>query len=261
MLNGKIVLVTGASRGLGRVIAVALAGAGAELVLAARDAKKLEETREACGSSARVRLSSCDVTSADSRRRLIEEVGRVDVLVNNAGIEHTAAVIDQTDEQVDAQIQTNLVAAIDLTRRVLRPMIERKYGVIVNISSMSGKSPTPYNAIYAATKFGLNGFTSSLDIELEGTGVHAGVVCPSFVAGAGMWADTGLAAPKLLKEVPAVRVGEAVLAVIAGKREVLVTPTPVRPLLALRELFPKLDRKVLGAMGVLDVLKSRARPR
>src|SRR5205823_6599664 len=159
-------------------------------------------------------------------------------LVNNAGIEIPVRVVEQTDEEVAQQLDTNLIAPIDLTRRVLPQMIARRAGVIVNISSMSGKSPTPFNSIYASTKYAINGFTASLAMELEGSGVHAGVVCPSFVADAGMWADTGVRAPKLMREVAPAKVAQAVLKVIRGAGEVLVTPGPVRPLLALRELFP-----------------------
>lgn len=258
-LSGQTVLLTGASRGLGVHIARALAGAGADLVLTARDADKLGAVAAECaGLGVKTRVVAADVARAGDRARLVEEAGPVDVLVNNAGLEIAVALLDQTDEDVDRQLSINLVAPIDLTRRVLPGMIARKRGVIVNVSSMSGKSPTPYNSIYAATKFGLNGFTASVALELEGTGVHIGAVCPSFVAEAGMWADSGAKAPAMLKEVPPAKVARGVLKVIAGAREVLVTPSPVRPLLAVKELFPSLDGKVLKAMGVLKSLEERA---
>lgn len=258
-LTGKTVLLTGASRGIGVFIARALAGAGADLVLTARDAEKLAAVAKECSElGAQSKVVVADITSREGRARLVDEAGPIDVLVNNAGLEIAMALVLQTDEDVDKQLEINLVAPIDLTRRVLPGMIERKYGVIVNISSMSGKSPTPYNAIYAATKFGQNGFTSSIAIELEGTGVHAGVVCPSFVAEAGMWSDTGLEAPAAFREVRPEKVARGVLKVIAGAREVLVTPGPVRPLLAIKEIMPSLDAKVLRAMGVLDVLAARS---
>jgi short-subunit dehydrogenase len=141
---------------------------------------------------------------------------------------------------------------------VLPGFLARRAGALVHVSSMSGKSPTPYNAIYAATKYGLNGFSSSIAIELEGTGVSTGVVCPSFVAEAGMWADTGLRAPSLMREVRPEAVADGVIAVIRGAQEVLVTPTPVRPLLALRELAPRLTGALLARMGVLATLEARA---
>src|SRR5690606_938020 len=111
---------------------------------------------------------------------------------------------------------------------------------------------------YAASKFGLNGFTSSLAIELEGSGVHVGVVCPSFVS-EGMWKDRGTKAPRLLPEVSAAKVVDGVFRVIAGERQVLVTPGPIRPLLALGELFPSLTPFVMRSMGILDAMQARAR--
>lgn len=258
-LSGKTVLLTGASRGLGVYIARALAEAGADLVLTARDAEKLGQVAAECeGLGVKARIVVADVAKQDDRVRLVQEAGPVDVLVNNAGLEIAVGLLDQTDEDVARQLDINLIAPIDLSRRVLRGMIERKSGAIVNVSSMSGKSPTPYNSVYAATKFALNGFTASVALELEGTGVHIGTVCPSFVAEAGMWADCGAKAPAMLKEVSPARVAQAVLKVIAGSREVLVTPSPVRPLLAVKELFPSLDGRVLKAMGVLKALEERA---
>lgn len=258
--RGATALVTGASRGLGRVIAEGLAREGMALILVARDASQLEETRAACeAAGAQARALPCDLGQEASRRALVEAAGPIDVLVNNAGVEVPVALLDQRDEDVDRQVTTNLLAPIDLTRRFLPGLKGRPRAAIVNVSSMSGKSPTPFNAIYAATKFGLNGFTASLRIELEGTSVTTGVVCPSFVGGTGMWADTGLKAPLLMKEVPPQRLVSAVLRVMNGAHEVLVTPSPVRPLLALGTLFPGLDGPVLKWMGVRSTLEARAR--
>jgi short-subunit dehydrogenase len=258
-LAGQRILVTGASRGLGARIAQALASKGAELILSARDAASLEETASACEQlGAKVTTLAADLTAADHRARLIEQAGELDVLINNAGVEHTRRLLDQTDEQVHAQLETNIAAPIDLTRRVLPSMLERKRGTIVNVSSMAGKSPTPYNSIYSTTKHALNGFSSSLAIELLGTGVHVGVVCPSFVSETGMWARGGVKAPAALREVSPEKVVKAVFKVLGGAREVLVTPGPVRPLLALRELFPAVDAPVLRSMGVLRTLVARA---
>ena len=127
------------------------------------------------------------------------------------------------------------------------------------ISSMSGKSPTPYNSVYSATKFGLNGFAGSLQFELAGTGVNVGVVCPGFVSGKGMWADTNVKAPMLMREVSIEKVVAAVRKVISGKPEVLVTPGPVRPLLALSQIRPTWIPVILRWMGITTVLEERAR--
>ena len=262
-LRGSTALVTGASRGIGAFLAPRLAAEGMHLVLAARDAAKLDAVRAACdGQGVNVRVIAADVSVASDRERLIREAGDIDVLINNAGIEITRAVADQTAADISAQIATNLEAPIQLTRLALPRFLARGRGTIVNVSSMSGKSATPFNAIYSATKFGLNGFSASLRIELEGTGVHVGVVCPSFVGETGMWADSGLRAPAMMREVKPEKVFQAVLAVLRGAPEVLVTPGPIRPLLAFREIFPGVDAQVLRRLGVTEALKKRAmRPR
>jgi short-subunit dehydrogenase len=261
-LRGKVVVLTGASRGLGVPIAVRFAEQGAHVVLAARTAGPLEgvaeQVRRAGGAATVV---ACDVTEPAGRQQLIEAaagVGPIEVLVNNAGVETPVAVVDQQPADIDFQVAVNLLAPIHLTRAVLPDMIARARGVVVMVSSMSGKAPTPFNAVYCATKHGLNGFTASLRVELDGTGVHAGVVCPGFVAESGMWASGGLAAPAIMREVPLQQVVDGVMRVVDGAPEVLVTPGPMRPMLALAQLSPRLDGFLLKRLGVLAVLRQRA---
>lgn len=262
-LQGAVVVLTGASRGLGRLIALDLASEGAHLVLAARDAGALDEVATAArAAGGKATTVATDVTSARDRDGLVaaaRSVGPVEVLINNAGIEIAVSMLEQTAEDVDRQIAVNLVAPIQLTRALLPGMVRRGKGCVVMVSSMSGKAPTPFNSIYAATKHGLNGLAASLRIELSGTGVHVGTVCPSFVAGTGMWADTGVKAPALVREVAPERVAAGVRKVLNGAPEVLVTTSPVRPLLALAQLFPSLDAFLLRRMGVLTKLRERAR--
>jgi short-subunit dehydrogenase len=258
-LKGRRALVTGGSRGLGVYIARSLAREGVDLVLVARDSAKLDAVAKECRAlGADVQLIGADVCRAEDRRRILDEAGDLDILVNNAGVETTQRLVDQSEDAVRSQIETNLVAPIELTRQVLPRMLERGRGVVVNVSSMSGKGATPYNSVYAATKHGLVGLSSSLDMELHGTGVHVGVVCPGFVADAGMWADTGQTAPAAMREVRPERVADAVLAVIRGRVEVLVTPSPMRPLLALRALAPSIEGPMLRALGIAKVLARRA---
>jgi short-subunit dehydrogenase len=258
-LKDKRALVTGASRGIGAQIARGLAERGVKLVLTARDLAKLESVARECAAlGVEVRTLAADVSRAEDRERMLAEAGELEILINNAGVEHTRSLTDQSEADVRGQIETNLFAPIDLTRRALPAMLARRSGVIVNISSMSGKGATPFNAVYAATKHGLNGFSSSLGVELHGSGVHVGVVCPGFVSEAGMWANTGLSAPRTMREVSPERVVRAVLRVIRGESEVLVTPGPMRPLLALRELMPGVEGRMLRAMGIVRVLAARA---
>src|SRR5436309_1527644 len=158
-LRGANAILTGASRGIGPYIA------------RARSADQLEDTRRQCETmGVRAIAVSADVTSADDLRRLKEtaenQIGPIDILVNNAGIEITKSVAALTQEEIDSILRTNLDAPIRLTKMVLPSMLERRRGAIVNVSSMSGKALTPYNAIYSASKHGLNGFTESLEVEL-----------------------------------------------------------------------------------------------
>lgn len=262
-LSGQRILLTGASRGIGRAIALDLAAAGAELLLVARSAEGLEAlAAELATRGGRARWEAADLAQPADRARVIAAArawGGLTAVVNNAGIEHTLAFVDQTPEEIDQQVAVNLLAPLQLTHALLPELVARRDGAVVMVSSMSGKSATPYNAVYSATKHALQGFCASLAIELEGTGVRVASVCPSFVADAGMWHDTGLQAPPLLREVPLADVLGAVRRGLGRGGEILVTPTPVRPLLAVAALFPSIDGRVLRWLGVLDALRARAR--
>jgi short-subunit dehydrogenase len=258
----RVAVLTGASRGIGSAIAEDLAPRYSTIVLGARDGTGLEETASKVrAANGRPVLAVMDVRTDEGRNALIaaaEAEGDIEVFVNNAGVEVPVPVVEQSLDEIEAQFDVNLRSPILLTRQVLPGMIRRGRGAIVMISSMSGKSPTPYNSIYSATKFGLNGFAGSLQFELEGTGVRVGVVCPGFVSGRGMWADTKVKAPLLMREVSIEKVVAAVQKVISGRPEVLVTPGPVRPLLALSQLRPTWIPPILHWMGITDVLEERA---
>jgi short-subunit dehydrogenase len=262
-LQDKLVVLTGASRGIGVAIAEDLAAAGAHLILSARNEEKLNavahRVRELGGQATVV---PCDVSAAADLERLAstsEALGPVHVLINNAGVERPVPIGDQSVEEIQRQLDVNLRAPILLTRRMLPAMVAKGSGVVVMMSSMAGKAPVPYNSVYSATKHGINGFTASLRAELNGTGIHVGVVCPSYVADAGMWAEGGVKAPSMLPEVSLQSVVRATRRVINGSREVLVTPSPIRPFLAMAQLFPSLDGFVLTRLGVVQAMHERAK--
>jgi short-subunit dehydrogenase len=263
-LRGANAILTGASRGLGVYIADALAAEGVNLVLAARSAAGLQDTLRAVEArGVRAIAVPCDVTSRDDLQRLIDtaerELGPIDILINNAGVEATGTLIELSFDEIDAVIRTNLSASIWLTKMVLPLMITRRRGAVVNVSSMAGKFGVAYESIYCASKHGLNGFTDSIRAELDGTGVTISAVCPTFVSGAGMWADAGAGkAPLLAREVSPQKVAAAVLKAVRGTPELLVTFGPIRPLVLLFELAPRLRTPVLKYMGVTRAWKRAA---
>jgi short-subunit dehydrogenase len=193
---GANVIVTGASRGIGRVMSAFLADRGARLALTARSEESLREVCkeiEAQGGTA-VAIPS-DITSEEDRQELIRraesELGPADVLINNAAIESIRAFVDMPEHDIEDIVHTNLLATLLLTRSVLPSMVARRRGHIVNISSVAGKTLTPWNSVYSATKHALVGWTQSLRVELHGSGVSASVVCPGFVLGEGLFSRWG----------------------------------------------------------------------
>jgi short-subunit dehydrogenase len=197
---------------------------------------------------------------ARGRRSAEHTIWPIDLLINNAGIEVPAAYPDFTDDELDSITRVNLIAPMVLTRHALPGMLARRRGHIVTVSSLAGRGGNAYNVLYATTKAGLVGFTRSLRAELAGTPVGAGVICPGFVSRDGMYArmqelgvDAPLAlgvAPLALRAVEPERVAGAVLDAIAHDRpDVLVTGWPMRPLLVLQELAPRLAERVVAATG------------
>jgi 3-oxoacyl-[acyl-carrier protein] reductase len=177
-LEGKNALVTGASRGIGRAIAVELAAAGASVVLGYRAGR---EEAEALASELGGRAIQADVSNADDARRLVEEAGDLDVLVNNAGLTRDGLLARMSDEDWRTVIDTNLASVFYTCRAVTRPMMKKRAGSIVNISSIVGVHGNWGQTNYAASKAGIIGFTKSLARELGSRNVRANVVAPGYV--------------------------------------------------------------------------------
>ena len=178
-LEGKRALVTGASRGIGRAIAVELAGAGATVVVGYR-------TGAGRGRGARRRRSAgrpCRPTSRSPSEaaRLVEEAGDLDILVNNAGLTRDGVLARMSDDDWRAVIETNLSSVFYTCRAVTRGMMKRRSGSIVNVSSIVGVHGNWGQANYAASKAGIIGFTKSLAQELGSRGVRANVVAPGYI--------------------------------------------------------------------------------
>jgi len=179
-IEGKVAVVTGAGRGIGRAIAVELGRMGAKVALAARGVAGLEETANLVGNSASV--ISTDVRKKDEVHRLLDRVaataGPIDILVNAAGIGVFGKVKDFSDEDYDAILDTNLRGIFLASRYVLPSMISRGKGDIVNIASIAGKVGTATRAVYCASKFGVIGFSQALAEEVREHGIRVSVICP-----------------------------------------------------------------------------------
>ena len=177
-LEGKTALVTGASRGIGAAIAEELARAGASVVLGYRSgADEAEELAGRIGG----RAVQADVSDADDARRLVAEAGDVDVLVNNAGLTRDGVLARMSDDDWRDVIETNLSSIFYTCRAAARPMMKKRAGAIVNVSSIVGVHGNWGQTNYAASKAGIIGFTKSLAKELGSRNVRANVVAPGYV--------------------------------------------------------------------------------
>jgi 3-oxoacyl-[acyl-carrier protein] reductase len=177
-LEGKTALVTGASRGIGRAIAVELAGAGASVVVGYRSGREEGETlaQELGG-----RAIQADVSQPEDAARLVSEAGDLDILVNNAGLTRDGVLARMSDDDWRAVIETNLSSVFYTCRAVTRGMMKRRSGSIVNVSSIVGVRGNWGQSNYSASKAGIIGFTKSLAQELGSRGVRANVVAPGYV--------------------------------------------------------------------------------
>ena len=177
-LEGKLALVTGASKGIGRAIAQELARAGADVVIGYRSGK---DEAEQLATELGARAVQADVSSADDAKRLVEEAGDVDVLVNNAGLTRDGLLARMSDDDWRTVIETNLSSVFYTCRAVTRPMMKKRAGSIVNVSSIVGVHGNWGQTNYAASKAGIIGFTKSIARELGSRNIRANVVAPGYV--------------------------------------------------------------------------------
>jgi len=177
-LEGKLALVTGGSRGIGRAIALELGRAGAEVVVGYRTGR---EAAESVAAEIGGRALEADVSDAESAKALVEAAGDVDVLVNNAGLTRDGLLVRMSDEDWRTVIDTNLSSVFYTCRAAARPMMRKRAGSIVNVSSIVGVHGNGGQTNYAASKAGIIGFTKSLARELGSRNVRANVVAPGYV--------------------------------------------------------------------------------
>jgi short-subunit dehydrogenase len=263
-LKGKYALLTGGSKGLGTYIGRALASEGVNLALTARTEPTLNAVAEELASFGVQTLPvAADITDDQSRRALLDRVmdtfGRIDILVNNAGMERLSRYHRLTPDYIQTMIRTNLEAPMLLARLVLPDMLARQSGHIVTMSSLGGKKGSPYTATYAATKAGLIEWTQGLREELRQTGVNASVICPGFVAEAGLFAVYNKTAPRIAGATTPDKVAQAVVRAIKDDvGEIIVNPSPIKPMQILDAIHPGIIRWVLRTFGLYDFYRQQA---
>lgn len=258
------VLITGATGGLGTHIVRAFASCGVRLALVSYPGNDLNELRvEVEKRGCECVAFASDLRNRDERRQLagsiLKRFGRVDVLVNNAGIEFTSFYHELSESNILDVLNVNLETPMMLTRLLLPQMLERNRGHIVNISSLAGKSGPAYQEPYSASKAGLVAFTASLRSTYRNSGVSASVIVPGFVE-AGIYTKlkkrSGSSAPAWLGTSSPEAVAKAtVRAIERNTPEIIVNPLPVRPLLAFTALFPAAGEWLISKIGSDQLFK------
>ena len=250
-LRGRNALLTGASGGLGGYIARALAAEGVNLALSDIPEAPPDALAEELDGPVVARSVPADLTDREQLRGLIgrteDEVGPLDILVNCAGLEFAGPFMEMSEDELTALIDVNLVATMLLTRAALPGMTERGRGHVVNIGSIAGKLPSPTLAAYGGSKHGVVGFTNTLRAELGDGPVSFSVICPGFVARAGMYGriETGNDPPPPFRPIQPEQVAEAVVdAVRRDRAQTIVNGRGIGPLIAIAALAPGLFAKL-----------------
>ncbi len=263
-IKGEVAIVTGASSGIGEIVARDLAAEGARVAMVARTRSDLERAHRGFGAlSKSCSIYPCDVGDWEAVRATVKRIGqahgRPSILINNAGISAVVSFSQMDPAEMERMVRTNLLGVLHFTRAALIPMRAARRGVIVNVGSVSGLFAVPHMSVYAATKWALTGLSESLNAELANDGIHVGVVCPAVV-------DTplvdrartrsGLAVPELIT-LKRETVSKAIREIITRERDILVLPRALTPIAAIRPTVGPLIR--WATRGSAPLFKPRPR--
>ena len=245
-LAGRTALLTGATGGLGRAIAKALAGRGARLALSGRSPEALEALAAELPGEGHA-VFPADLAEPGAAEKLAAAVGPVDVLVANAGLPGTGRLPEFTADELSGALRVNLEAPMLLARAVEPGMLEKGAGHMVFIASLSGKSATPLSSVYNATKFGLRGFALGLRADLDPLEIGVSIVSPGTIREAGMYADSGADPIPGLGTGSPQQVADAVVkAIEQNKVELTVAPIQQRLLAHFALASPGIAVKIAG---------------
>jgi short-subunit dehydrogenase len=247
---GRKALLTGATGGLGRAIAKALAERGAVLLLSARKRDALTALAEELPGQGHVALPA-DLAEQGAAEALAAEAGAVDLLVANAGLPGAGLLDEFSEEEVRRALRVNLEGPMLMARALYPGMVERGSGHLVFIGSLQGKAGSPRTSLYSATKFGLRGFALALRTDLGPKGVGVSLIAPGFIRDAGMFADSGAKPPPPMGTSTPEKVGAAVVrAIERDKLEVVVAPAVDRLMSHVALASPSIAvRAQSGSMG------------
>ena len=268
-LQGRTAIVTGASRGIGQLVATALAKQGVNLVLAARSADVLQQLAEEMRQlGVKAVAVPTDVSDEASLQALVDaalrELGRIDILINNAGIEAFRPFHLIGPKDITETIRVNLTGTLLLTRFVLPHMLAAKCGHIVNMASIAGKFGPAFGGAYGASKAGMIAFTQSLRGELHKTGVSASAICPGFAHEGGIYEvikqRTGKGTPWYLGSTSARAVARAVVKAIRNDRPELILNIPaLRPVFTICQAFPRIGEWIVRLTTTRFLKKAASR--
>lgn len=252
-LRGRTTLLTGATGGLGRAVALALAEHGARLVLSSRKADELAQLAAELPGDGH-RAEPADLAEPGAALELLARAGEVEVMVANAALPASGRLQGFTDEQIQRALRVNLEAPILMAHALLPRMLERGAGHMVFVSSLNGKAATARSSLYSATKFGLRGFALGLREDLRDSAVGASVVMPGTIRAAGMFADAGAQMPRGLGTGTPEQVAAGVVSAIKRDRgEVEVAPRIQRLLANFAGRRPEIAGRVAARSGAVKI--------